>query len=93
MRVNLLTHTTDRSESNTGAIPLLLTIRPACGLPGDYDWQTDSKALLRLLRLQTDLPEYKLERFEEGLHSRVGARLTNVELNDTVLTKIGYFID
>jgi hypothetical protein len=62
-------------------------------LPGDYDWQTDSKALLRLLRHQTDLSAYKLERFEKGLCSKVGAKLTGVELNDSVLTKIGYFID
>jgi hypothetical protein len=74
-------------------MPLSLTIRPACGLPGDYDCQTDSKALLRLLRLQTDLPAYALERFEEGLRNRLGARLMGVELNDNVLTKIGYFID
>jgi hypothetical protein len=62
-------------------------------LPGDYDWQTDSKALLRLLKHQTDVPNYKLERFEQCLRSKVGARLTGVELNDNLLTKIGYFID
>jgi hypothetical protein len=62
-------------------------------LPGDYSCQTDSKALLRLLRLQTDLPAYTLERFEEGLCDQLGARLMGVELNDSVLTKIGYFID
>jgi len=93
MRVNLITRPSDPSESSLGAIPLSLTIRPACGLPGDYDCQTDSKALLRLLRLQTDLPAYTLERFEEGLRNRLGARLMGVELNDNVLTKIGYFID
>lgn len=76
-----------------GTIPLSLTIRPACGLPGDYDCQTDSEALLRLLRLQTDLPAYTLERFEEGLRNRLRVRLMGVELNDSVLTKIGYFID
>lgn len=93
MRVNLITRPCDGSESNPGTIPLSLTIRPACGLPGEYDCQTDSKALLRLLRLKTDLPAYALERFEEGLRSRVGARLMGVELSDSVLTDIGYFID
>ena len=93
MRVNLITRPSDRSESSTGTIPLSLTIRPTCGLPGDYDCQTDSKALLRLLRLQTDLPAYTLERFEKGLRTQIGARLMGVELNDTVLTQIGYFID
>ncbi|MFZ1940196.1 MAG: hypothetical protein WBA18_17990 [Terracidiphilus sp.] len=93
MRVNLITRPSDCSTSGSGTIPLSLTIRPACGLPGDYDCQIDSKALLRLLRLQTDLPAYTIERFEAGLSDRLGARLLGVELNDTVLTDIGYFID
>jgi len=62
-------------------------------LPGDYDCQTDSKTLLRLLKLKSDLPSYALEQFEEGLRNRLGARLMGVELNDGVLTDIGYFID
>ncbi|HEX4756526.1 MAG TPA: hypothetical protein VH308_01040 [Terracidiphilus sp.] len=93
MRVNLITQPSNCSESGSGTIPLSLTIRPACGLPGDYDCQTDSKALLRLLRRQTDLPAYTLERFEEGMRTRLGARLMGVELNDAVLTDIGYLID
>jgi hypothetical protein len=93
MRVNLITRPCNRFESSAGAIPLSSTIRPACGLPGDYDCLTDSKALLLLLRRQTDLPAYALERFEEGLRTRLGARLMGVELNDRVLTDIGYFID
>ncbi len=93
MKVNLFTRPSVGFEPNQGTIPLALTIRPACGLPGDYDCQTDSKALLRLLRLQTDLPAYTLELFEQGMRNQVGAKLMGVELNDFVLTKIGYFID
>lgn len=93
MRVNLITQPSDGSEAGTGTIPLSLTIRPACGLPGDHDCQTDSKALLRLLRRQTDLPAYTLERFEESLRNRLGAKLMGVELSDSVLTDMGYFID
>ena len=93
MRVNLITQPSDRSRSGPGTIPLSLTIRPACGLPGDYECPTDSAALLLLLRQQTDLPAYVLERFEEDLRTPLGARLLSVELNDSVLTDIGYFID
>ena len=93
MRVNLITHRTDRSESNIGTIPLSLTIRPACGLPGDYECPTDSAALLRLLRQQTDLPSYVLQSFEQSLRAQLGAKLLGVELSDSVLTKMGYFID
>jgi hypothetical protein len=93
MRVNLITQPTHLPQSGSGTIPLSLTIRPACGLPGDYEYPTDSAALLRLLRQQTDLPASVLQRFEQGLHTPLGARLLGVELSDSVLTNIGYFID
>jgi hypothetical protein len=93
MRVNLITRPTGHSESGTGTIPLSLTIRPACGLPGDYECPTDSATLLLMLREQTDLPAYVLQRFEQNLRAPLGARLLGVDLSDTVLTEIGYFID
>jgi hypothetical protein len=62
-------------------------------LPGDYEYPTDSTALLRLLRRQTDLPDSVLQRFEASLRTPVGARLLGVELSESVLTEIGYFID
>jgi hypothetical protein len=93
MRVNLITQPSGRSNSGTGAIPLSLTIRPACGLPGDYEYPTDSGALLQLLRQQTDLSADELQRFENKLRASIGARLLGVELSDRVLTNIGYFID
>jgi hypothetical protein len=34
-----------------------------------------------------------IENFEKNLWGPVGARLLAVELSDTVLTEIGYFID
>jgi hypothetical protein len=93
MRVNLITQPSNRFEPEAGTIPLSLTIRPACGLPGDYEYPTDSAALLHLLRKQTDLPAYVLQRFEDDLRARLGARLLGVDLSDSVLTDIGYFID
>jgi hypothetical protein len=93
MRVNLITQSSDCWKSRPGTIPLSLTIRPACGLPGDYEYPTDSAALLQLLRQQTDLPSSVLERFEKSLRASAGARLLGVELSDSTLTEIGYFID
>ena len=93
MRVNLITRPSGHSESGTGTIPLSLTIRPACGLPGDYECPIDSAALLLMLREQTDLPAYVLQSFEQNLRAPLGARLLGVDLSDTVLTEIGYFID
>jgi hypothetical protein len=93
MRVNLITQPLDCSESSPKTLPLSLTVRPACGLPGDYEFPTDSMALLRLLRQQTDLSADVLERFEKSFRGSRGARLMGVELSDRVLTDIGYFID
>jgi hypothetical protein len=93
MRVNLITHPSSRSSSSGETIPLSLTIRPACGLPGDYEFPTDSLSLLQLLRQQTDLSADVLQRFEKSLRAAPCARLLGVELSDRVLTDIGYFID
>jgi hypothetical protein len=93
MRVNLITRPCHSGASAAGAVPLTLTIQPARGLPGDYEFSTDSAALLRLLRQKTDLPGYILDTFKAKLALPIGARLTGVELSDNVLTEIGYFID
>jgi hypothetical protein len=93
MRVNLITQPSDCWKSRPGTIPLSLTIRPACGLPGDYECPTDSTSLLQLLRKQTDLSSLVLERFEQALRAPGSARLLGVELSDGALTEIGYFID
>ena len=92
MRVNLITQTSGTPVFGKGAIPLSLTIKPSCGLPGDYEYATDSATLMRLLR-QTDLPASVLQRFEGKMWDATGARLLGVELSDRLLTDIGYFID
>jgi len=93
MRVNLITQQSNRSEASAGTIPLSLTIRPACGLPGDYQYPTDSSTLLQMLRRETDLPNEVIQRFERSLHASQDARLLGVELSDSILTEVGYFID
>ena len=91
MRMNLSTQPIPNSPAHTGAIAL--KICPACGIPGDYECQMDSGALMRMLRQQTDLPASVLETFEKKLRVPLGARLLAVDLSETVLTDIGYFID
>lgn len=93
MKVNLSTRPSRSSASGAVTVPLKLTIRPTCGVPGDYECSTDSASLLRLLRRQTDLPGYVLENFAAQIRLHLAARLTRVELSDNVLTDIGYFID
>jgi len=93
MRVNLITETSDRPPSSKGNVPLSLTIRPAGGLPGEYRYPTDSESLMRLLRKETSLRAAVLARFEDKLSNPIGARLLDVDLSESVLTRIGYFID
>jgi len=68
-------------------------IRPACGLPGDYLFPTDGDSLMRLLRKETSLPETGLARFQKNFSGTPGAKRLGVNLSDSVLTNIGYFID
>ena len=48
---------------------------------------------MRLLRQKTDLSALALEKFESTLCAPLGARLLGVELSESTLTDIGYFID
>ena len=93
MRVNLIAQPSGQIKSGTGPVPLSLTIRPACGLPGDYEYLTDSSTLLWILHKQTDLPAAVIERFERNMYSSLNARLLGVELSEHILTEIGYFVD
>ncbi len=93
MRVNLITQPAGPVRAGAMSIPVSLTIRPACGLPGDYVYPTDSAALLRMLNLKTDLPSSVIKRFQGDIYTQPQARLLGVELSDRVLTDIGYFVD
>lgn len=93
MRMNIITRMSATFNDGAKTIPLSLTIRPSCGLPGDYQFATDSEALMRMLQKKTDLSRDTLKRFEGEMYSSSCARLTGVELSDSVLTEIGYFID
>jgi hypothetical protein len=91
--MNLITQALSPFQSGPGSFQVSLTLKPACGLPGEYQYPTDSASLLRMLRQQTDLPASVLERFEGSLTTLHNAKLLGVELNEQVLTKIGYFVD
>lgn len=93
MRVNLSTRRASGSSQYGGTIPLTVTICPACGIPGDYECPMESGTLLRLLLRHTDLPASVIENFAKRLGGPLEARLPGVELSETVLTEIGYFID
>jgi hypothetical protein len=93
MRVNLLTQSSGAYKSGSLTIPLTLTIKPSYGVPGDYLYTTDSASLIRLLKKSTDLPTAVLKRFEGSLYTSSSSKLLGVDLKDSTLEKIGYFVD
>ena len=93
MRMNLIARRSETSEETATTIPVSLTIRPSCGVPGDYQFKTTSASLMRMLHKKTDLPFDALKRFEGEVFSYSCARLRGVEMSDETLTEIGYFID
>jgi len=93
MRMNLTTQPTAAPSGFTRNIPVALTLKPSYGLPGEYVYATDSSSLIRLLSSATDLAVPDLRRFEKDVYSTGVARLSGVNVNDSLLETIGYFID
>jgi hypothetical protein len=93
MRVHLTAHSGSFGNPTGLSQPVILTVRPACKLPGDYRYTTDNRSLLKLLRQGTELRSSVLENFEQDLQITKAAKLLDVEMSDRVLTEIGYFVD
>lgn len=93
MRMNITTRMSAPFRVGAKTIPLSLTIRPSRGVPGEYQFATDTAAVMRLLHKKTDLSTDTLKRFEGEMYSYPSARLMGVELSESALTEIGYFID
>ncbi len=93
MRFDLSAKASQTVSPKIGTIPLSITIRPANCCPGSFEYKSNSRALLNMLRDATDLCGYLLANFDGELHSRSTARLRGIEINDGTLHEIGYFID
>ena len=91
--MNLLAQSSAPYRHGTMTLPISLTIKPACGLPGDYLYSTDSAALLRLLKRATDLPSTVLKKFEGDMYTSSSSKLLGVDLKESVLEDLGYFVD
>ncbi len=91
--MNITTRMSAPFRVGAKTIPLSLTIRPSRGVPGEYQFATDTAAVMRLLHKKTDLSTDTLKRFEGEMYSYPSARLMGVELSESALTEIGYFID
>ena len=92
MRMNLSARAVPSQSPRLGEDSISLTIRPACPLPGDYSFFTNRYSLRRMLQ-STELPSTVLDKFESGIYNPKGANLLAVELSESTLTQIGYFVD
>jgi hypothetical protein len=90
--MNLNARGVSSSPSGLQEDRIVLTIRPACQLPGDYSYTTSRDSLRRIL-LRTDLPSTVLDKFEIGIWSPRGSNLPGVEMSEKTLHEIGYFVD
>lgn len=93
MRMNLITTPINSTRPHRGTVRYSLTVKPAFGVPGDYEMQTTREQLLNLLTSKIRLGTTKIARFERALSAPAGARLLDVEMSEAVLTEIGYFIE
>ena len=93
MRMNLTAYSGSFGTDTGGSESVVLTVRPACRIPGDFRYMTDGKSLLKLLRQGTELRSSVIESFEKDLQLTKAAKLLGVEISDKVLTEIGYFVD
>jgi hypothetical protein len=79
-------------SQNYQTSPLSVTIETARGLPANYQRSTTEQELLDLLDERTDLNAAVLGRFREELRVSQQAKLSDVEMSEELLEKIGFFI-
>ncbi len=80
------------SLSKFAMVPLSVTIRPANNLPGSYEYQTDSRTLLQMLR-KTDISGLALSQLEQDLRLCRDLKVPAVSMKEELLEELGYFTD
>lgn len=80
------------SGSKFAMVPLSVTIRPANNLPGSYEYQTDSRALLHMLR-KTDISGLALSQLEQDLRLCRELKVPAVSMKEEMLEELGYFTE
>ncbi|HEX3941939.1 MAG TPA: hypothetical protein VHX11_10700 [Acidobacteriaceae bacterium] len=73
-------------------LPLFITLETARGLRAHSQHSTTAQELLDLLDKRTDLNAAVLDRFREELRFAQSAKLSDVEMSEDVLEKIGFFV-
>lgn len=92
MRFTLAAHPTARPLHDWQPMPLDVHLRPMHIGSGRYVYTTDSRELLTMLK-RNELSGGVLEPFIKQLRLGSLASLSRIELKDSSLREIGYFLD
>ena len=92
MRFSLAAHAIERPLYDGQSFPMNVRLRTSAATVGQFIYTTDSRNLLALLK-RTDLSGDILESFTSQLKSGHLAQIPKVELRDSTLRQIGYFLD
>lgn len=92
MRMNICARLPKQTSRDIRNLPLFVTIATARGLPANFQHSTTAQELLELLDKRTDLNAAVLDRFREELRFASQAKLSNVEMSEDLLEKLGFFV-
>lgn len=92
MRMNIKARIPAQLSNDFRSLPLFLTVETARGLPAHYQHSIAAQELFELLDKRTDLNAAVLDRFREELRFARQAKLSDVELSEDLLEKIGFFV-
>ena len=92
MQFSLAAHAIDQPLYEGQSFPMNVRLRTSGTTAGQYIYSTDSRELMALLK-RTELSGGILESFTDQLRSGSLAHIPKVELRDSTLRRIGYFLD
>lgn len=92
MRMNIRARLPKHLSQDFRSLPIFVTIETARGLPAHYQHSTTAQELLEILDKRTDLNAAVLDRFREELRFAQQAKLTDVEMSEELLEKLGFFV-
>jgi hypothetical protein len=92
MRMNIRAHLPNRLSQDFRTLPILVTLETARGLPANCQHSTTAQELFEILDKRTDLNGAVLEQFREELRFAKQARISNVEMSEDLLEKLGFFV-
>ena len=92
MRMNIRARLPKQLSHDFRGLPIFVTIETARGLHANYQHSTTAQELFEMLDKRTDLNAAVLDRFREDLRFSQQAKLSDVEMSEELLEKLGFFV-